>query len=274
LREIGCLYTSPGFCTESLTLFLATDLSASPLPQDDDENVRTSEVPYEEIPALLAGGASAVISPLLFRGVCVRVQSEDPREVQHVSRALRLVGAIVRSSGDESVEIVVSPHRILSRSRGSQLLLSVLPAPRLVRNVLISQIPWVPSVLRAHEDLHKTEQANRIVVADARGRVQPAFLDMPDLPRLHFEAVPRGYVYSPFDPVLDSWEALAATYKDRIAQPPAVAPGPPDRGHCDLCEVMYVAAELHRQSADHQAKCADGRWDKFEVLAKLLGNVG
>jgi ADP-ribose pyrophosphatase len=57
LREIGCLYTSPGFCTESLTLFLATDLSVSRLPQDDDENVQTSEIPCEEIPALLAGGA-------------------------------------------------------------------------------------------------------------------------------------------------------------------------------------------------------------------------
>ena len=57
LRRIGCLYTSPGFCTEVLTLFLATDLSASRLPQDDDENVQTSEVAYEEIPALLTGGA-------------------------------------------------------------------------------------------------------------------------------------------------------------------------------------------------------------------------
>jgi ADP-ribose pyrophosphatase len=57
LREIGCLYTSPGFCTESLTLFLATDLSVSRLPQDDDENVQTSEIPYEEIPDLLTGGA-------------------------------------------------------------------------------------------------------------------------------------------------------------------------------------------------------------------------
>ncbi|MDR2175948.1 MAG: NUDIX hydrolase [Synergistaceae bacterium] len=57
LREIGTLYASPGFCTESLTLFLAADLSVSRLPQDDDENVQTSEVPYDGIPALLSGGA-------------------------------------------------------------------------------------------------------------------------------------------------------------------------------------------------------------------------
>jgi ADP-ribose pyrophosphatase len=57
LREIGRIYASPGFCTEYLALFLASDLSASRLPQDDDENVQTVEVPCEEIPALLTGGA-------------------------------------------------------------------------------------------------------------------------------------------------------------------------------------------------------------------------
>jgi hypothetical protein len=217
--------------------------------------------------------ACAVVAPTLFRGVCVCVQSEDPREVQHVSRALRLVGAVVRSCGDESIEIVVSPRRLpapVSRSRGSRLLLSVSQTPRPIRNVLISQIPWVPSVLRAHDDL---QQANRVVVADARGRVPPAFLDMSELPHLHLGPVPKGYVRSPFDPVIDNWETIAAAYEERIAQPPAIAPGPPERGHCDLCELKYASAELHRQSSDHQAKCADGRWDKFDALAKLLGDV-
>ncbi|MDR1621489.1 MAG: NUDIX hydrolase [Synergistaceae bacterium] len=57
LREIGCFYSSPGFCTELLTLFLAEDLRASSLPQDQDEDVRTVEIPWEEIPSLLAQGA-------------------------------------------------------------------------------------------------------------------------------------------------------------------------------------------------------------------------
>jgi ADP-ribose pyrophosphatase len=56
LREIGHFYVSPGYCTEELTLFLATDLRASSLPQDDDEDVQMVEVCYEEIPALLAEG--------------------------------------------------------------------------------------------------------------------------------------------------------------------------------------------------------------------------
>jgi ADP-ribose pyrophosphatase len=57
LAEIGRFYASPGFCTESLILFLASDLRASSLPQDDDEDVRTLEVPCGEIPSLLRGGA-------------------------------------------------------------------------------------------------------------------------------------------------------------------------------------------------------------------------
>ena len=57
LSEIARFYTSPGFCTELLIIFIATDLSASSLPQDDDENVSAVEVLYEEIPSLLADGA-------------------------------------------------------------------------------------------------------------------------------------------------------------------------------------------------------------------------
>ena len=57
LREIGSFYASPGFCTELLTLFLATDLTASALPQDEDEDVATVEVPCGDIPDMLARGA-------------------------------------------------------------------------------------------------------------------------------------------------------------------------------------------------------------------------
>ncbi len=56
LCEIGRFYASPGFCTELLILFLATDLNASSLPQDDDEDVSTLEVHCEEIPDMLGRG--------------------------------------------------------------------------------------------------------------------------------------------------------------------------------------------------------------------------
>jgi len=57
LREVGRFYASPGFCTELLVLFLAEDLRKSKLSQDDDECVEAVEVPFAEVPALLADGA-------------------------------------------------------------------------------------------------------------------------------------------------------------------------------------------------------------------------
>jgi ADP-ribose pyrophosphatase len=56
LREIGRFYASPGFCTELLVLFLATDLSVARLPQDEDEDVSVREIRYEDVPDMLAKG--------------------------------------------------------------------------------------------------------------------------------------------------------------------------------------------------------------------------
>ena len=57
VRKIGAFYATPGFCTEFMTLFLAEGLTESTLPQDEDENVSAREVPYAEIPRLMAEGA-------------------------------------------------------------------------------------------------------------------------------------------------------------------------------------------------------------------------
>lgn len=56
LEKIGGFYASPGFCTEFVTVFIASELEHSDLPQDEDENVSTVEVSYDEIPAMLADG--------------------------------------------------------------------------------------------------------------------------------------------------------------------------------------------------------------------------
>ncbi len=56
LTRIGGFYATPGFCTEFMTLFLAEGLTASSLPQDDDEDVSTVEVPLAEVPRLFSEG--------------------------------------------------------------------------------------------------------------------------------------------------------------------------------------------------------------------------
>jgi ADP-ribose pyrophosphatase len=65
-EEIGCLpkkverlggfYSSPGYCTEYLHLYLATDLIASQLHAEDTESIRLTRVPVSQIPSLIASG--------------------------------------------------------------------------------------------------------------------------------------------------------------------------------------------------------------------------
>ena len=56
LRKIGKLYNSPGFCTETVTLYLATDLRPSRLDPDDDEFIETAPVAGRDIRAMIERG--------------------------------------------------------------------------------------------------------------------------------------------------------------------------------------------------------------------------
>jgi len=49
-------YSSPGFLTEYLNLYLATDLIASRLYAEDTEAIELLKVPVRDIPALIASG--------------------------------------------------------------------------------------------------------------------------------------------------------------------------------------------------------------------------
>ncbi len=86
LSEIGRFYASPGFCTELLVLFLATDLTSSRLPQDDDENVQAIEIAVQDIPGMLADGAfkdsktfAALSWFMAWRGIKTELAGRVPR---------------------------------------------------------------------------------------------------------------------------------------------------------------------------------------------------
>jgi ADP-ribose pyrophosphatase len=57
LVKLGGFYSAPGFCTEYLHLYLATDLVHSPLQAEDTENISLVRQPLKEIPELIASGA-------------------------------------------------------------------------------------------------------------------------------------------------------------------------------------------------------------------------
>jgi ADP-ribose pyrophosphatase len=57
LTKLGGFYSSPGFCTEYLHLYLVSDLVASPLQAEDSQSISLVRVPLSEIPGLIASGA-------------------------------------------------------------------------------------------------------------------------------------------------------------------------------------------------------------------------
>ena len=56
VERLGGFYSTPGYCTEYLYLYLATDLTPSQLYAEDTAGIRLIRVPVNEIPALLASG--------------------------------------------------------------------------------------------------------------------------------------------------------------------------------------------------------------------------
>ena len=68
-RELGWFWASPGFCTEKMYAFLATDLSYSPLEPDDDEAIETVALPAGQAVERAASGRlrdSKTIAALLM----------------------------------------------------------------------------------------------------------------------------------------------------------------------------------------------------------------
>ncbi len=56
VERLGGFYSTPGYCTEYLHLYLATDLTPSQLYAEDTENIRLTRVPLSQIPELVASG--------------------------------------------------------------------------------------------------------------------------------------------------------------------------------------------------------------------------
>ncbi|GAJ22931.1 unnamed protein product, partial [marine sediment metagenome] len=56
VERLGGFYSTPGYCTEYLHLYLATDLTPSPLCAEDTESIKLTRVPTSQIPSLIASG--------------------------------------------------------------------------------------------------------------------------------------------------------------------------------------------------------------------------
>ncbi len=56
LELLSSFWVAPGWCTEFMYAYLATDLSPSKLSGDDDEHITVVSVPLDTIPALIQSG--------------------------------------------------------------------------------------------------------------------------------------------------------------------------------------------------------------------------
>lgn len=56
LERVGGFYSGPGYCSEYLHLFLATDLKPSRLHANDTESIKLVRVPIPQVPDLVAKG--------------------------------------------------------------------------------------------------------------------------------------------------------------------------------------------------------------------------
>jgi len=55
-EHLSVFYTSPGFCTESMHLYLATELKPAKRDADDDEDIELVKVPLKKSIELIASG--------------------------------------------------------------------------------------------------------------------------------------------------------------------------------------------------------------------------
>ena len=56
LDLLSYFWTSPGFCTEGMYAFLATELEAGPHNPEVDENIEVVEIPLADIPQKISCG--------------------------------------------------------------------------------------------------------------------------------------------------------------------------------------------------------------------------
>lgn len=70
VEHLGGFYSTPGYCTEYLYLYLATDLTPSQLYAEDTEDIKVVRVPIKQIPELITSGricdAKSIAGLLVF----------------------------------------------------------------------------------------------------------------------------------------------------------------------------------------------------------------
>ena len=75
VERLGGFYSTPGYCTEYLYLYLATDLTPSQLYAEDTESIKLVRAPVRQIPTLITSGkicdAKSIAGLLIYSSLLV-----------------------------------------------------------------------------------------------------------------------------------------------------------------------------------------------------------
>ena len=77
VERLGGFYSAPGYCTEYLHLYLATDLTPSQLFAEDTESIKLVRVPVSQIPGLIASGS--ICDAKSIAGLLTFLEYREPR---------------------------------------------------------------------------------------------------------------------------------------------------------------------------------------------------
>ena len=74
LQHLGGTFLAPGYSSEYLHYFLAKDLSAAPLPSDEDENIEVIRLSWEEVLQKIAQNQirdAKTVTGIFLAGICL-----------------------------------------------------------------------------------------------------------------------------------------------------------------------------------------------------------
>ena len=73
IKHLGSFWIAPGFCTEYMHAYVATELEPGNTDQEEDENIEVIKVPLAEIPAWIRSGeirdAKSIAALLMARSI-------------------------------------------------------------------------------------------------------------------------------------------------------------------------------------------------------------
>lgn len=79
VERLGGFYSAPGYCTEYLHLYLATDLVSSQQRAEDTEDIEVVRVPLSQIPGLIASGEICDAKSIAGLLQLINFRKKDPK---------------------------------------------------------------------------------------------------------------------------------------------------------------------------------------------------